>query len=744
VRAPDRINPDLAAAELDRIESMREADGLSGDAVYAFLEDREGSIWAGTPKGLDRFRHSHFVPVALPEGHETVTLLAAEGGHVWVGSSTKKPLLRVSVDAIETLPASTSVASVYRDGDGVLWWGGFDKILRHERDTFQLFQRPASAAGEWIWEVFRGDTQGALNASVGDSGLYRFRDGLWERRPPTPGLPTRGPSASYHAPDGSIWLGYTENRVCVLDADQVTAYTPDDGIEIGRVRVIRGRGPHYWVGGELGLSLYKDGRFRTVHCLGDGPFGTVSGIVERNDGSLWLNEMRGVIQITAEEVARLLVDPAHAVSFRRYGVQEGLKGGGQMNWTCSTAVEATDGHLWFATDGGLAWIDPQRIQLNELPPPVIIRSIETEAGKFDSSGENRLPSGTATLRIDYTALSLTIPEQVRFRYRLEGFDPNWVDAGARRTAFYTRLRPGPYRFQVAAANNDGIWSTTDASTAFSVAPAFYQTRWFGAACLLAILGTLWLAYALRVRSIASRLQRLHDERVDERMRIAHELHDTLLQGFLSASMQLHVAHDAIPAESPANAQVGRVLNLMNGVIGEARNTVGGLRSDPGTPELERALSRIHQEFAGSTSVDFRVVVNGRTRALEPQARDEVYRIGRECLTNAFRHAGARRVEVEVDYLPGELRVVVRDDGRGIDPEVLRAGRAGHFGLSGMRERAKRIGAVLTLRSRPGAGTELELVLPGGIAFAGANSGGALRRAAHWARTFFALGQRKEA
>jgi signal transduction histidine kinase len=421
----------------------------------------------------------------------------------------------------------------------------------------------------------------------------------------------------------------------------------------------------------------------------------------------------------------LLRDPTRAVSFQRFDFRDGLPGAGQMNWTCSTAVEASDGRLWFATDDGLGWIDPDRIQTNELPPPVAVRSINTDHAAFDAAHNPRLPKGTSRLRIDYTALSLSIPERVQFRFRLEGYDEAWRDAGTRRTAFYTGLRPGSYRFQVVAANNDGVWNTQGAAAGFSIAPAFYQTNWFAVCCVLAVAGALWLSYLMRVRQVAGRLQKLHDERVDERMRIAHELHDTLLQGFLSASMQLHVASESIPTELPAKAHVRRVLSLMDNVIGDGRNAVRDLRShaNGSAPELEHAFTRIQQELIGADAVDFRVVVNGRVRRLQPVVRDEVFRIGRESLANAFRHARAQSIEAELHYLAGALRVVVRDDGRGIDPEVLRAGRDGHWGLAGMRERSQRLGARLMVRSRVGSGTEVELIVPGRIAFADGASPG---------------------
>lgn len=740
--SPERLEAGGAVGGL-RLEVWREADGLSSDAIHLLFEDREGSIWAGTAEGLDRFRHNHFVPVALPGDPQALTLLPDEGGEVWIGSAERKPLLRVDGDAVAQVGLPLQVSSVHRDAGGITWWGTLGGLVRQDGEMFHVFPQPL-ATDDWIWEVFRGEEEGALWVSLGDQGLFHFKDGVWEKRS-LPGLPDRGPSASYQAPDGRIWLGYTENRAFALDGDRVAAYAQEDGITVGRVRVIRGRGPHFWLGGELGLSLFKDGRFHTVASAGSEPFGTVSGIVETSDGSLWLNEMLGVVHIPADEIGRLIADPRHVVSVRRYDAQEGLPGAGQMNWTSATAAEGTDGRVWFATDGGIAWVDPRRMKLNELPPPVAIRSLGTEDGVVDMSGPIRLRNDTATLRIDYTALSLAIPERVRFRYRLEGYDKEWIDADTRRTAFYTHLPPGSYRFQVAASNNDGVWNLDGAVLAFSIAPAFYQTTLFAAACVAAIVGMLWFAYWLRVRQVAARLQRLHDERIDERMRIAHELHDTLLQGFLSASMQLHVAKDAIPAESPARQQVGRVLGLMDGVIGDARDAVRGLRTEAGgaAAELEQALTRIPQEIGGNGDVDVRVVVIGRSRTLQPTARDEIYRIGRESLVNALRHARARSIETEICYMPRALRLLVRDDGCGIDPDVLRTGREGHWGLSGMRERAKRMGGRLTVRSRAGSGTEIELVVPGHVAFTDAPPAGIRGLAARWLRGRVASAAAKE-
>ena len=393
-----------------------------------------------------------------------------------------------------------------------------------------------------------------------------------------------------------------------------------------------------------------------------------------------------------------------------------------MNFTCSTAVEATDGILWFAADNGLVRIDPVTVAIDTTPPPLAIRSIVTPARSYLPSPGIRLPKGTSSLNIQYGATTLSEPERIRYRYRLEGIDRQWRDVGDARTAAYTRLGPGNYRFRVIGANPDGIWGSSGATLQFSIVPMFYQTGWFALLVVLAAATMVWALFRIRVRQVAARLQRLHDERLDERLQIAHELHDTLLQGFLSASMQLHVEANTAPPGSPIRSGLERILGLMQRVTDEARDTLRGMRSSsPAQTYLDAAFSSVAREFASASTARFRLNVRGQRRPLQPMLRDEVYRIGREAITNAFRHAEASLVEVEVAYLTDELVVVVRDDGRGIERDVLRVGREGHWGLSGMRQRAQKIGARWSIEPAARCGTEVVLGVPGRIAYVDADS-----------------------
>jgi signal transduction histidine kinase len=423
------------------------------------------------------------------------------------------------------------------------------------------------------------------------------------------------------------------------------------------------------------------------------------------------------VSLSRAELDAWIADPTRQVTITAlYDHTDGV----ECSWINSyyTPYAAfSGGRLYFTTRTGVGVLDPRRIHFNHVVPPVVIEQVTADGVTHDAASMPELPPLVRDLRIDYTALSLTAPRKVRFRYKLEGSDEGWQEAGTRRQAFYSDLAPGSYRFRVTACNDDGVWNEEDATLAFRVLPTFYQTKAFLLLSIAVGACAVWGTYHWRMRRVAARLAAQFDERLVERTRIAQELHDTLLQGFLGASMQLHLAVDRLPTDSPERSRMNHVLALMARVIDEGRNAVRGLRT-PAAPggDLEQAFSAIPGELELPEGVGFRVVGEGTARSLHAVVRDEVYRIGREAILNAFRHSDASSIEVEIAFARDQLCVRVRDDGRGIAPEVLDAGREGHFGLSGMRERAERIGGKLSLRSRVGDGTEVELVVPGRLVF----------------------------
>jgi hypothetical protein len=403
-----------------------------------------------------------------------------------------------------------------------------------------------------------------------------------------------------------------------------------------------------------------------------------------------------------------------------YGAADGLRAVQGVKRDGS-AVTDSMGRIWLSLGDGISVVDPARLKKNMAAEAIPhIQRFTADNGAMGIKDFMHVPARHRRIAIEYAGLSLAVPERARFRYYLEGYDRTWSEPTPERRAAYTNLGPGQYRFRVRASNPDGVWSATEASLAFDVDPAYWQTWWFRTGIALSLGLLAFMLYRLRLRQLTARLNLRFEERLAERTRIAQDLHDTLLQGFLSASMQIHVAADRLPSDSAVKPSLKRTVHLMREVIDEGRNVVRGLRSSPGPArDLEAAFSVIPEEICppqGSARMAaFRVIVKGSSVPLHPVVREEVYRIGREALLNAFRHSRAGQIVMQLDY-SSSLRLVVQDDGCGIEPQTLTAGRDGHWGLAGMRERADRIGARLRFWSNANAGTEVELTVPGHLAF----------------------------
>ncbi len=381
-------------------------------------------------------------------------------------------------------------------------------------------------------------------------------------------------------------------------------------------------------------------------------------------------------------------------------------------------TRSVDGRLWFAHWDGVTGIDPLHLPINRVVPPVHIEQIIAD-GKIQLPVSGlRLPAQSRDVTIDYTALSLVDPDKVRFRYKLEGQDPDWREVLNIRRVEYSNLAPGSYRFRVTAANNSGLWNQEGASLDFSIAPAYWQTNWFRVLCVAALILVLWALYQLRLRQIAEAFNARLEERVAERTRIARDLHDTLLQSFQGLLLRFQTVSELfLTRPSDARAMLDSAIDQTAQAITEGRDSVQGLRASTiETDDLASAIRVLGEELAAEPSshpsVGLHVEVEGTSRTLHPIVRDEIYRIAREALRNAFLHAEAKQIEVEIRYDERQVRLRIRDDGKGIDPKFLTAeGRAGHFGLIGMRERAKLMRGKLTVWTRPDSGTEIELSIP---------------------------------
>jgi signal transduction histidine kinase/ligand-binding sensor domain-containing protein len=711
----------------DIADAYVDADGLTSRTVFAFLVDREGNVWVATTNGLDRFSEPSLKsPLQSAENLKLVPTIVVAGvapaddaGGLWVTNGVdavvhyqngrmSPPVIRQRVD------------SLIRAADGTVWFGGENALWSERQGHLNSVVAPGPGR---ITQALAQDKSGGLWASLGLAGLFRLKDGAWTRYGGIAALSRSWVITIARDRRDRLWFSYPDGRVVVLDGDRVATYGVPDGLQIGNVMAIYSGRIGHWFGGEFGLARLDGERFHSVLSAPELPLEGITGIVETADGDLWLNGRSGITHIAATELQRSRLDPAYRVRGATLGASDGVIGSAAMLRPLPTAIEAGDGKLWFATSGGIYGIDPARRAHNRVPPPVLIRALNVAGRTIEPISGLTLPIYTTAVRFDYAGLSLTAPEKVRYRYRLDGVDTGWRDLSAAPQALYTNLRPGHYVFRVIAANNDGVWNESGASLAFAIPPAFVQTRWFIALCVISGVAAVWALVRLRIHQVRRRLEQRMEDRLNERIRISRELHDSLLQGFQGLMFRLQAVRQFLP-ERPGDAakSLDSAMQVGDQAIGEGRDAVQNLRSasfDDG--DLATSLSALGTELGAgidpSSKPEYRLVVEGRPRVLTAVARNEAYRIAREAVCNAYQHAKARRVETEVTFGNADLTIRVRDDGIGVDPQILACGqRPGHWGLPGMRERSESFGGHLHVWSEGNAGTEVELRIPAGIAY----------------------------
>jgi ligand-binding sensor domain-containing protein/signal transduction histidine kinase len=691
-------------------------------AVTALFEDREGNLWIGSANGLERLRDSPFVTFSLPEGLPTdgsnPVFLDADsrmwfppvnGGLLWTkeGKHTHVHAVGLDKDVIYSISGRL----------GEIWLGrqhGGLTQLREEQGSFSAttYTQANGLAQDSVYSVYQAP-DGTVWAGTISGGVSKLNNGKFTNYTTANGLASNTVESILRTSDGTMWFA-TPTGLSALANNRWQTYTTKDGLPSDDVNcLLQDSSGMLWIGTEAGLAFQDHGRFRAPANAPAALREQVLGLAADKFGSIWMATSNHVLRVNRD---KLISGAFTDGDIREYGPADGLRGVEGVKRS-SSVVTDPEGRIWFSLNKGISMVDPARLSGNATPAIAHVQAIFADGRPIPLLAPIRIPGGRQRITFDFAGLSLSVPERVRLRYQLEGFDGGWSEPAATRQAVYTNLPPRSYRFRLIASNPDGVWSSTEAAIGFEVEPLFWQTWWFRLSAVLAIALATMAVYRLRLHNLTSRLNALFEERLAERTRIAQELHDTLLQGFLSASMQLHVAVDRLPSDSPARSSMGRILQLMGRVIQEGRNAVQGLRStQSGSLNLEEAFAHVQDELPIQEDIGFRVIVDGQPRPLHPILRDEVYRIGREALANAFQHSRAKNVEIELEYASSQLRVLVRDNGCGIDPQLLQSGREGHWGLPGMRERAERIGAKLQVWSSSAAGTEVELSVPSHVAF----------------------------
>lgn len=695
------------------------------EAITAVFEDREGSLWIGRANSIERLRDSVFVTYSAPEG-----LASEQNGPVYV-DATGRTWFAPITGGLHWLHNGQSgrltEAGLERDvvyslaGMGDDLWvgrqrGGLTRLsLRGNTISATTFTQKQGLAQNSVYAV-SCNRDGSVWAGTLSGGVSQFRNGKFTTYTNAHGLASNTVASLLESADGSLWFA-TPQGLSTFSQDRWQSFHTTDGLPSDNVNCLwEDNKGILWIGTANGLAYRQAGRIQQPANVPASLKEQILGLVEDSNGALWIATSNHVLRVSRD---KLFNGDWKEGDIREFGLTDGLQGVEGVKRHRSVVSDVL-GRIWFSLNRGLSAVSPARLNYDSAPAIAHIKTIAADDKLLDLTGPIRIPGKRQRITFGFTGLGLAIPERVKFRYRLEGFDPGWSAPTTTREAPYTNLGPGVYRFRVLASNADGQWNGAEAVISFQVEPMFWQTWWFILCTMLSAVVLILALYRLRLHQLTRQMNLRFEERLAERTRIAQELHDTLLQGFLSASMQLHAALDRLPDDSPAKPSFSRVQQLIKKVTEEGRNAIRGMRSTADNPlDLEQAFSRLPHELAAQElweQISFHVIVTGRPQTLHPILRDEIYRIGREALVNAFRHARAQRIEVELEYATDGLRVAVRDDGCGIDPQVLRSGRDGHWGLSGMRERAERIGGRFSVRSRAASGTEVELSVPSHIAF----------------------------
>ncbi|QJU60146.1 hypothetical protein HL653_22545 [Sphingomonas sp. AP4-R1] len=722
VRSPATGTAASSADRAGRIEAMTTRDGLTANTTTPLFEDREGNVWMGTSRGLDQFRDVSIVnePALVAGTGRSVGLLAASDGTVYAGAAGG--LYRIVPGGRPERVAGPLVEPrlVCEAAGGDIWAMGNDAFVHFRDGVARRVPLPAPfrKLGSYDMGGCIADGRGTLWVSrywAGnpDSGLFALRDGRWRHLPLSPDDWPRGLDRT--AAGGVVaWL--RSGVVGPMDGDGkvgrswVTSPLTDG-------HVIQATHGGIVLGGKFGLARIAGGTLRIIDPERVPSIADTTGLAETPGGETWMLGRAGIVGFRKGALDRAFVDRAARLPATILDFQDGLP---EVRSLVSQhgAVRGGDGRIWFATAGGVVWIDPDHLVRNGTPPLVHVRSLIAGSARYrDPPVALELPRGTKTVAIRYAGLSLTLPQRVRFRYQLEGVDDGWVDAGSRREAFYANLPAGTHRFRVMAMNNDGVWSRTPATLDIKIAPTFAESIWFKllVAAWLALL--VWAIVRFRTRAVRAGLQARFNARMAEREQIARDLHDTLLQSVQGLILQVQSAIEHLPAGDTARRSVEQALDRADAVLSEGRDQVRALRSDVAPQSLPEALSQAGAAIVQGTGLAFHVSVEGTTRAIRAIVGREMLRIAEEALRNAVRHAGAGRITLRLHYARDELRLAIGDDGSGIAMGILEAGgRAGHYGLLGMRERARQIGAHFDILSTPGQGTEIRLSIAARLAY----------------------------
>jgi signal transduction histidine kinase/ligand-binding sensor domain-containing protein len=694
-----------------------EAGGSLGRLVTRTFVDRENNFWVATANGIERYRAQRIHEAGVPR--DWIFYYAQRGldDDIYVSGDGEKHLLRLTDSGYVAGAELPGVMALWRENAGSVWAGSASGITHMTRAGVKTWPLPeGTPAGRQV-QTLTVDKNGVVWVSILRQGLYRFAGEKWSHvsTDVVGGDPT--PVYLYAGPSGRTWIGFVGGRLAEIVDNQVRPVSKGEDLNVGNIFSLLEVDGRLLAAGEAGVAWVDGNHLRPIRSAQANAFLGISGMVLDRAGDLWMHGLDGIFHVTGAELAAYWADSSHRVNWEVFNFEDGIHGhAAQMRPLPSLAL-AGDGRLVYATLSQVGWIDPGAIRRNPRAPSVLIDAVRAGDAAYSPGTTLSFAPGTSAVDIEFAATALSVPERVTFRYQLSGVDHGWQVPHGGRSARYTNLGSGSYTFHVSAANEDGVWNQSGASVTFTIQPQVWETLWFRLLAAAAALLCLMLLYRWRTAAVAAREAEKVATRLGERQRIARTLHDNLLQGMHTVILRCHTVLMRLPQGSQEQRTLDHVLQQAEKMVEDTRDEVMELRAPEIASAVLSGLKDAVEAIEPSLAGRLEVAVSGYLDKLKGNVAREIFQVVREAASNAARHSQAAQISIMLDLSGDQVNGAISDNGVGMPAELARHGRAGHWGITGMRERITNLGGELTVETSEGAGTTVRLTIPGSAAYA---------------------------